>query len=369
MGLSERPVRKFVRRSMAERYFLIVLVFLAASVSLTRLFLEVSGYPQLGGGELHIAHVLWGGLFLLVGALLHLVYANRVILDWSAAATGIGFGLFIDEVGKFITQSNDYFFPAAAPIVYIIFLILLWMYLLLRKKPREDARTVLYDTLGLIGEYLDKDLSQVEQEWLRGKISLARTLDARKEYDELLDALEAFIDDETISLVPHRTDFIGRSMQVFRHFEEKYLPQEKHERILTIALFVWGCVAIIYPILSVTFSMDGIDLPGLWAELINTELPLLSESRLLLVLRLVGEVAVGVLLLAASLLLRIGKEEQGMQIAFATLMVSISGIYVLVFYYDQFSAIVYVLFQFLLLGLVARYRARYQQRGGKILKV
>jgi hypothetical protein len=32
---------------------------------------------------------------------------------------------FVDEVGKFITQKNDYFFPLAAPIVYASLLLIL----------------------------------------------------------------------------------------------------------------------------------------------------------------------------------------------------------------------------------------------------
>jgi hypothetical protein len=38
-----------------------------------RFFLELSDYPQLGNDELHIAHVLWGGLLLMSGALLPLL--------------------------------------------------------------------------------------------------------------------------------------------------------------------------------------------------------------------------------------------------------------------------------------------------------
>jgi hypothetical protein len=34
-------------------------------------------------------------------------------------------GLFVDEVGKFITQKNDYFLPLAAPIVYASLLLIL----------------------------------------------------------------------------------------------------------------------------------------------------------------------------------------------------------------------------------------------------
>ncbi|HEY5903448.1 MAG TPA: hypothetical protein VIU39_12900, partial [Anaerolineales bacterium] len=54
----------FMRREAAERYMFITLLSFSVSVSVTRLFLSLSGYPQIGGGELHIAHVLWGGLLL-----------------------------------------------------------------------------------------------------------------------------------------------------------------------------------------------------------------------------------------------------------------------------------------------------------------
>ena len=47
-----------------------------------------------------------------------LLFANRWALGTSAVLAGIGVGLFIDEVGKFLTQTNDYFFPPAAPIIY-----------------------------------------------------------------------------------------------------------------------------------------------------------------------------------------------------------------------------------------------------------
>ncbi|MEW6179608.1 MAG: hypothetical protein AB1522_06760 [Chloroflexota bacterium] len=100
-----------VRRLLAERYLLIALIGYAASVLGVRLFLELTNYPRVEFGSLHIAHVIWGGLFLFVAALLPLMFANRWALFWSALLSGIGFGLFIDEIGKFITQSNDYFYP------------------------------------------------------------------------------------------------------------------------------------------------------------------------------------------------------------------------------------------------------------------
>jgi hypothetical protein len=123
MNSSIGRIRRPLKREGAERYLMLTLVSFAASVILIRLFLNLAGYPQVGSGELHIAHVLWGGLLLFVASLLPLLFANRWAYTAGALSAGVGVGLFIDEVGKFITQANDYFFPAAAPIIYAFFLL------------------------------------------------------------------------------------------------------------------------------------------------------------------------------------------------------------------------------------------------------
>lgn len=87
-------------------------------------FLSVAGYPQIGNDSLHIAHVLYGGIILMVAFLL-LLLSDRPNKLLAALLGGVGFGFFIDEVGKFVTQDNDYFYEPAVLIMYVIFL-LIW---------------------------------------------------------------------------------------------------------------------------------------------------------------------------------------------------------------------------------------------------
>src|SRR5919199_3044179 len=163
MKSSIRRTHKPVKREDAEHYLVAALLGFATSIILIRLFLELTGYPQVGNSELHIAHVLWGGLLLFIACVLTLVFTNRWVYKVSALLAGVGVGLFIDEVGKFITQSNNYFYPAAAPIIYTFFLLTVLLYLQVRRPRPRDARVELYHALDQFEEVLDHDLNAQER--------------------------------------------------------------------------------------------------------------------------------------------------------------------------------------------------------------
>ncbi len=163
---SLRRINRQVRRAGSDKYFLLMLISFAVSVTLTRVFLNLTGFPQVGNKELHFAHVLWGGLVLFIASIIPLLFANRWVYPLGAILSGIGVGLFIDEVGKFITQSNNYFYPPAAPIIYGFFLLTVFLYSRIKRKPSMDDRTELYHALDLLEEVLEHELDKEEQEEL-----------------------------------------------------------------------------------------------------------------------------------------------------------------------------------------------------------
>jgi len=68
--------------------------------------------------------VLWGGLGMLVAIVLLLLYLTPSTRLAAAVVGGAGFGAFVDELGKFVTSDNDYFFRPTAAILYALFVIL-----------------------------------------------------------------------------------------------------------------------------------------------------------------------------------------------------------------------------------------------------
>ena len=156
-----------MRRDRDARYLFVMIVAFAVTVIATRVYLDLSGYPKVGGGGLHVAHMLWGGLLLVLAVLLALLFVGRRALMLSALAAGIGVGLFIDEVGKFITETNDYFFAPAAPIIYgaVLLLVLLWLVLGRRDRPSRAEAT--HGAVEAVRDLADGRLSTADRDRAR----------------------------------------------------------------------------------------------------------------------------------------------------------------------------------------------------------
>ena len=95
----------------------------AGTVLATRAYLASTGYPKVGGAHLHIAHVLWGGLLLALAVVIMLVTVTSPARLWASVIGGVGFGLFIDEVGKFVSKDVNYFYRPAVAIIYVVLLL------------------------------------------------------------------------------------------------------------------------------------------------------------------------------------------------------------------------------------------------------
>lgn len=356
-------IRKPVEREGAEFYLFLLLLSFAASVSLTRLFLELTGYPQLGNQTLHIAHVLWGGLLLFISALLMLIYANRWVYRLGAILTGVGAGLFMDEVGKFITQTNDYFYPPAASIIYVFFLLVVIFYMEVRRPKRRDARSELYRVLDTFEEVLDRDLDDLERTELEGRLHYIVQNAEHYEFSNLAEELLQFVQSKHIPIAPRTPGWLARLLESLRAFDQRWLTRGRMKTIL----------------------LGGLGVLGIWALRDLTLLLLDSESYAYLVQVLVDQIthgrvtgttslawltatialkaALGLALLGGIGIFLTKWEEQGLRLLFFVLLLFLAVVNLLEFYFEQFSTIVPATVQFLLLLLLVHYRRRFAQPG------
>jgi hypothetical protein len=352
-------IRKPVEREGAERYLLFTLLSFALSVSFTRLFLKMTGYPQLGGGTLHIAHVLWGGLLLFIAALIPLLYVNRWAYMADAIIAGAGVGLFIDEVGKFITRTNDYFYPPAAPIIYAFFLLTVLLYIEIRRPHKLDARTELYAVLEDFEEVLDQDLSDRERARILDRLNRIEQVTDNPDFARLVKQLQDFVSADTLYLVPHKPGMLEASQDWFSRFEARHVHQRRLQMLLAAVLLMMGLGTLIYPfqILTRTFTPASIAL--VMADLVQSGLVRSQVALDWFEVRLGLQAAVGTVMVLAAVLYATGKDRRGTAFAYLGLLVSLTSVNLLVFYFDQFSTILTAASQLVLLLVIVYYRRHY----------
>jgi hypothetical protein len=356
-------IRQPVQRQGAPDYLLITLLSFAISVIVTRLFLNLTGYPKLGQGEFHIAHVLWGGILLFVAALLPLIFANRWVYQFGAALAGTGVGLFIDEIGKFITQSNDYFYPLAAPIIYAFFLLTVFVYLQVRSPRPRDARAELYRSLDTLEEVLESDLDAQERTDLQARLTYVAQSSDNPALARLANDLLDFLSCDTLPIAPTRTPFLERYFQAWLNFQEKHLSRQRLKAILGVSLLTLGALALYRMIQALPFG-EAVSLERTLLHLINDGVLRGPGGLSWFAARLALETSVGVLLVFSAILLVLNGERLALALASLGLLLSLTTVDLLIFYFDQFSTILIALAQLWLLMMVINYRYRFVQEKG-----
>jgi len=346
MPKSNHAMRQPVRRPKVGTYLLLTLLSFALSVSVTRLFLAITGYPQLGSGVLHISHVLWGGLLLFIAAMIPLMLANRWVYWLSAILAGVGIGLFIDEVGKFITQSYDYFFPPAAPIIYAFFLICVLLYLQVRRPGPRHSRSELYIVMELMEEVLDHDLDARERDEIKSRLSYVIERNDNPELSRLAVDLLVYFNDDQISLSPRTPGWLQKLSIQWFNFETQYLNQGRLRSLLIYGIGILGFSSILVSVLSI---LEFTPSSSSWSS------PEIYWFAALQAVHLFS----GVLLVYSAIQVGTGHESNGLRISYIILLVYLTMINLFLFYYYQFAIIIVASLQFILLLGVLRYRHLY----------
>lgn len=87
---------------------------------------------------------------------------NRVL--WAGAVVGgLGFGVFLDELGKFVTRNNNYLFQPTIAIIYIIFLLLFFIFRYIDEHSKYTQKEYLMNALRILEEAVLNDMDKAEK--------------------------------------------------------------------------------------------------------------------------------------------------------------------------------------------------------------
>ncbi len=343
------------RRDRATSYLVLTIAAFAVTVAGVRWYLDLAGYPTVGGGELHIAHALWGGLALFIAALLPLLYSGQRTLQISALLAGLGAGLFIDEIGKFMTTSNDYFYAPAAPIIYgsILLLVLLWVLVRRRGVDGYDASGAVIEALadGLDGNLTAQDRRRVIDQMLAAQV---RTAEPSAEADRLAEMLLAALESPAMDARLTAEGWIARGEG--HRLLERLLPT-RLERWLVVLSLIWaflGAVAAALLLLAST-QLDLEEALLVARDAGRMELPT-EPVWILLVLGI--NVVVGLGAGAALVALWRGKTQPGLNLAVAAVLTNLVAGGLVTFYAAQVTALGSTIITVLQLGLIIDLRTR-----------
>ena len=249
-------------------------------------------------------------------------------------------GFFFDEVGKFITQTNDYFFPPALSLIYGFILLTVVVYLYFRRPQKEDPREAMYHTLEGLQDALDGDLDMSEAARIESQLAIAKGSE-REEIVSLANAISGYLQKEKQHLSAAKPGFWKRATMRMDAFGLR-LGSPFLRTIISVILFLWVIFVIGF------IAVLVIQIPNLDSQVVQWRKALI-----------VIQVAIGGLMIFSLLAWLTGNEERGLKFAVIGFLLSLVTLQTLYFYLSQFSAITATLLQLTFLLIMLAYRRWY----------
>jgi hypothetical protein len=275
---------------------------------------------------------------MLIAISLLLGYVGPVVRPAAATIGGIGFGLFIDEVGKFVTSDNNYFYKPTAAIVYVVFVLIVlgFRFLTTRRPidPREDLANVVDHAVEGVAGGLSRARRAEAEELLR---AVPEQIDGRSETTALLAACHP---DEVELPAPVQAGW--RASQ--RGFE-RLATHPKAPAVAVAALAVQFFAALVIA----TVLGDGLD-----------DLPVIGVA--------VGSLLSATFTVRGGLALRARNRARAVRLFELAVLVSLLMTQVFQFAATQFAAAGGMLLDLVMLGLLRAERDRMRRavEGGSV---
>lgn len=323
-------------------WFLITSV---GTVLVIRTQLWLTNYPQLGGRGLHIAHLLWGGLFMLIAIWVSLIYLNRRADTTMAIVGGVGFGFFIDEIGKFITSDNNYFYRPAAALIYLIFVVLFLCIREISRRQIRNPKTALANAMTFMPYTITGEFGQAEYR------EVSQILDRADRNDPRVDLLRRYF--EQTALAPSQPQSRLLSLGNRIHAWVSGLTHRRRFPAVVIAtVIVWGVLSLL-GLINFVLVIDGSAEVSFAVEAANSSFVVAASS--------ISTFLSGVLVVIGIVRMRQGRRQQAYRYFRRALLVSIFVTRVFSFVSSQFGAVFGLAIDVALYAAIGEIAARDEQ--------
>jgi hypothetical protein len=341
---------RWVRNVHLDQLLESFLISSISSILIIRAFLAISGYPQLGGGSFHIAHMLWGGFLMMIALVLVFSFLGNRMLRVASVIGGIGFGTFIDELGKFITRDNNYFFEPTLALVYIIFLILFFVFRYIEDHRPLNEKEYLMNAFQLFEEVINQDMDKSEKRKLMQYIRHAKNYPFADELEKLANQIE-------VTEIKDKT-FLNKFLSTFTDVFETFIESVLFRKLVILFFGLQGIILLGNILLIAIFEIGSIPL----------FIPDLSDKITFIVYGEIFSIILSSVFTIIGIVLFKINRLRSYEMFKYSVMISILVTQFFVFYREQFQALTGLIFSLIVLAVLNFIIAHEKKYRGKLAK-